>query len=31
VAAIVGVLRIESRPGRGTRIAGDLPAAPAAR
>ena len=30
VAAVGGELRIESRPGGGTRIAGDLPAAPVA-
>jgi signal transduction histidine kinase len=30
VAAVGGGLRIDSRPGRGTRIEGDLPAAPAA-
>ena len=28
VAAVGGSLRIDSRPGAGTRIAGDLPAAP---
>ena len=31
VAAVGGSLRIDSRPGAGTRIAGDLPAAPAPR
>ena len=30
VAAVGGELRIDSRRGGGTRIAGDLPAAPAA-
>jgi signal transduction histidine kinase len=30
VAAVGGTLRIDSSPGRGTRIAGDLPAAPTA-
>jgi signal transduction histidine kinase len=30
VAAVGGELRIDSRPGRGTRIEGDVPAAPAA-
>jgi signal transduction histidine kinase len=31
LAAVGGGLDIDSQPGRGTRIAGDLPAAPAAR
>jgi signal transduction histidine kinase len=31
LAAVGGGLEIDSQPGRGTRIAGDLPAAPAAR
>ena len=30
LAPVGGTLRIDSRPGRGTRIEGDLPAAPAA-
>jgi signal transduction histidine kinase len=30
VAAVGGTLRIDARPGRGTRISGDIPASPAA-